>query len=121
MTYENNKDFLDWLYNRYVEAYKKNQLSRTTAFFDVLNRYMMTVLSQRKFSKEKRHAKELLQTIQKSLQQGRTHQLLFTGKEGREEFEKAIANYERSLRESDLTEEIIRELLIQKKMNNGNS
>lgn len=120
MAYENNHDFTDWLYNRYVVALRKNDYTRMIVFSDVLNQYVIKVLSQRKFSKQKRHAKELLKTIEKAHKNETIHKLLLTGDEGKQEFEKAMADYEAMLREMDFSEETITELVIEKRFNYGN-
>lgn len=120
MAYRNNNDFTDWLYNAYVVAIRRNDTKRALVFLDVLNQYVFRVLAKRKSGKRKRHAKELLKTVQKAAKNGTTHKLVLTGEEGLREFEAAMAKYEKALREMGLGEETITELVNEKKMEYGN-
>ncbi len=120
MAYENNNDFTDWIYNRYVEALRKEDYVRMLVFLDVLNQYIFKALAQRKFSKLRRHAKELVKDIDKAHRNGNPRKLLLTGDEGQKEFEKTIADYEQSLRDMNCSEEMITELVIEKRFNYGN-
>jgi len=119
MAYDNNNDFTDWLYNSYVRALRKEDYVRMLVFSDVLNQYISKALSQRKFSNLRRHAKELVKTIDKANRNGNPRKLLLTGEEGEQEFKKTIADYEQSLREMNLSEETITELIIEKRFNYG--
>lgn len=120
MAYENNNDFTDWLYNRYVEALRKNDTIRVLVFLDALNQYFIKALTQRRFSKQKRYTGNLLKSIEKAHKNGTANKLTLIGEEWQQEFQKAIADYEKSLREMDFDEETIRELIIEKKCNYGN-
>jgi ubiquinone biosynthesis protein Coq4 len=120
MAYENNNDFADWLYNRYVEALRKNDTIRALVFLDVMNQYFIKALTQRRFSKQKRYTGNLLKSIEKAHKNGTANKLTLLGEEWQREFEKAIADYERNLRAMDFNEEHIRELIIEKKYNYGN-
>jgi predicted amidophosphoribosyltransferase len=120
MTYENNNAFTDWLYNRYVESLRKKDIVKQFLFFDVINEFLKKALSQRKFSQQRRYANSLLRSIQKAHKNGTTEKLQLSGEEWQREFEKAIADYERNLRELDFDEEHIQELIIEKKCNYGN-
>ena len=119
MAYENHNEFTDWLYNRFVEAYRKNNSVKAFIFLDVLTEYIGKVLHARKFARQRRHAKELLKSLHTSFKDGSTAKLLLTGSEGKQEFEKAIADYERMLTQIGYGEETIKELIIEKKMNYG--
>lgn len=103
-----------------MEAWRKQDITKAFVFSDVLRAYIDKALSQRKFSKQKRHANELNKTIYKALQNSSTHKLLFTGQEGVDEFNAEIAKYEQRLREAGCSEEYIREMVIEKKFNYGN-
>lgn len=119
MAYQNNNDFTDWLYNRYIEAMRKNDTVRQFVFYDVLNQFICTALNQRRFSGLKRYANNLLKTIQKAHKNGTAHKLPLSGEEWKQEFHKAIADYEKSLHEMGFGEETIKELIIEKKYNYG--
>lgn len=120
MAYENNNEFTDWLYNRYVEAMRKGDLMKAFTFSETLREYIARALYQRKFSKQRQHAKELDKMINKALQNSTTHKLLLTGDEGQKEFENTIAEYEKKLREWNFSEEYIREMVIERRFNYGN-
>jgi hypothetical protein len=121
MAYENNNEFTDWLYNRYVEAMRKNDIMRQFVFYDVLNEYINKTLNQHKFRGLKRYANNLLKTIQKAHKNGTAKKLELSGDEWQLEFQKAMADYEKNLREMDFDENTIREMIIEKKMNYGNN
>lgn len=120
MAYENNNVFTDWLYNRYVESLRKKDIIKQFIFFDVINQFVNKALTQRRFSQQRRYANNLIKAIQKAHKNGTSHKLQLSGEEWQREFEKAIADYERNLRELDFDEEQIRELIIEKKCNYGN-
>lgn len=67
MAYENNHDFTDWLYNRFVESFKKGNVSQALIYSDTLGEYIRTALAQRKFSGWRRHANQLYKSIIKAL------------------------------------------------------
>lgn len=115
----NEKSFTDWLYNRYVEASRKNDSVQTSIYLDLLDRCVNT-MTQRKFSRLRRYARERIKTITVAMKNGKLNKLLFTGDEGQQEFETAMADYEKRLREMYFSEESIREMVIQKRMNYGN-
>ncbi|ALR29280.1 hypothetical protein ATE47_01470 [Chryseobacterium sp. IHB B 17019] len=120
MTYGNNNEFAEWLYNRYVEALRKSDAMRAMSFYDVLNQYILKALADRRLSKQKCYADKLLKTIQKAHKNGTANKLQLLGEEWQREFEKAMADYENMLREMDLGEETITALLIEKRYNYGN-
>lgn len=120
MAYENNNEFSEWLYNRYVETWRKGDITKAFVFSDILRVYIEIALKQRKFSKQKRRANELYKTIYKALQNKTTNKLLLTGQEGTLEFEKTIADYEAMLREMNCPEETMKDLIIEKRFNYGN-
>lgn len=120
MTYQNNNDFADWLYNRYVEALRKSDTLRAIVFYDVLNQYISKALTLRGLNAQKRYTRKLLKTIEKAHKNGTPHKLQLLGAEWQSEFQKAIADYEKNLREMGVDEETITELIIEKKCNYGN-
>jgi predicted transcriptional regulator len=120
MSYVVNNDFADWIYNRYVEFLRKKDLKSTMVFLDVLEKYISTGLTERKFSRQRRHANGLLKTIYKAMKTGKSDKLELTGKEWTQEFEKKIKEYEKSLIDMGFDEETIEQMVIEKKYNYGN-
>lgn len=117
----NHNDFADWLYNRYVESIRNEDFVSLTVFFDVLNKYKDTVLTLRGLSKQKRHADKLLKIIHKAHKHRTTKKIQLTGAEWKQEFERAITEYETMLTEMNLSKETIKEMVIEKRCNYGNS
>ncbi len=62
--------FADWLYNRFVENYKKQNIAEAFTFLDILSKYLMFAMEVRKLSDQRRHIKELYRDIQKALNGG---------------------------------------------------
>ncbi|AZA82462.1 hypothetical protein C1637_08305 [Chryseobacterium lactis] len=114
--------FADWLYNRFVENYKNQNIVQAFIFLDILSRYQMFAMEVRKLSDQRRHIKELYRDINKALKNGTAHKLFLTGEEGTAEFNKEMKAYEDFLRESGFSEESITEYVSERKMNYyGNS
>lgn len=120
MSYDTNNDFSNWIYNRYVESLRKKDLRATMIFLDVLEKFISSGLTDRKFSRHRRHANGLLKTIYKAIKTGKSDKLELTGKEWTQEFERKISEYEKQLIEMNLSEETIQQLVTEKKMNYGN-
>ncbi|WP_316795531.1 hypothetical protein [Pedobacter agri] len=120
MSYDTNNDFSNWIYNRYVESLRKKDLRTTIIFLDVLEKYISSGLTDRKFSIYRRHANGLLKTIYKAQKTGKSDKLQLTGKEWTEEFERKISDYKKQLTDMNLSEETIQQLVTEKKMNYGN-
>ncbi len=114
-----NYDFTDWLYNRYVEARRKNDFLKAFVFLDVLNQFVIWT-DQPKYRQQKRYAKELIKAIGKAVKNSTAHRLLLRGEEGQREFEQKMAAYEKELNEIGYDQETIRELVIDKRWNYGN-
>ncbi len=119
MAFENSNEFTDWLYNRFVEASRKDNIVKAFIFLDVLRVYTEMVLHARKYSRQRRHAKGLLKSIEVSFKDKTTAKLLLTGIEGKQEFEKAMADYERMLIDLGYSRELIDDRLIDKRFNYG--
>lgn len=109
--------FADWLYNRFVENYKKQNIVEAFIFLDVLSRYQMFAMEVRKLSDQRRHIKELYRDIQKALKDGTAHKLFLTGEEGEAEFKRDMKAYEDFLRQEGFSEEKITEYVSDRKMN----
>jgi vancomycin permeability regulator SanA len=119
METNNEKAFTDWLYNRYVEAVRKNDYRQMSIYLDLLNR-CVSMMTQRKFSRLRRLARERIKAITIAYKSGKLKKLLLAGEEGVTEFETAMADYEKKLRKMYFPEERIKEMLIEKRMNYGN-
>ncbi|RQO35387.1 hypothetical protein DBR39_18900 [Chryseobacterium sp. KBW03] len=114
--------FADWLYNRFVENYKNQNIAEAFTFLDILSRYQMFAMEVRKLSDQRRHIKELYRDIQKALKNGTAHKLFLTGEEGAAEFKREMKAYENYLREQGFSESYITECVSDKAMNYyGNS
>ncbi|AZA99146.1 hypothetical protein EG359_05805 [Chryseobacterium joostei] len=109
--------FADWLYNRFVENYKNQNVVEAFIFLDILSRYQLFAQEIRKLSDQRRHIKELHRTITKALKEGTAHRLRLAGEEGTAEFNKVMAEYEAQLREIGLSESYITDRVSDKKMN----
>lgn len=114
--------FSDWLYNRFVEHYKKSDISKALIYLEVLGQYQLFAQDIRKLSDQRRHIKELHRNIHQALKKGTADKLLLTGEEGTAEFTREMKAYEDFLREQRVSEESIAEYVIDRKMNYyGNS
>ncbi len=114
--------FSDWLYNRFVEHYKKSDISKALIYLEVLGQYQLFAQDIRKLSDQRRHIKELHRNIHQALKKGTADKLLLTGEEGTAEFTREMKAYEDFLREQGVSEESIAEYVIDRKMNYyGNS
>lgn len=114
--------FADWLYNRFVENYKKSNISEAFIYLEILSQYQLFAKDIRKLSEQRRHIKELYNTITKALKEKRANQLFLTGEEGTEVFNMEMKAYETRLREQGFSEEYITESVSDRKMNYyGNS
>ncbi|WP_027374868.1 hypothetical protein [Chryseobacterium sp. UNC8MFCol] len=114
--------FADWLYNRFVENYKNQNITEAFTFLDILSRYQMFAMEVRKLSDQRRHIKELYRDIQKALKNGTAHKLFLTGEEGAAQFKREMKAYENYLREQGFSESYITECVSDKAMNYyGNS
>lgn len=109
--------FADWLYNRFVEKYKNQNVVEAFIFLDILSRYQLFAQEIRKLSDQRRHIKELHRTITKALKEGTAHRLHLAGEEGTAEFNRVMAEYEAQLREIGLSESYITDRVSDKKMN----
>ncbi len=109
--------FADWLYNRFVENYKNQNVVEAFIFLDILSRYQLFAQEIRKLSDQRRHIKELHRTVTKALKEGTAHRLHLSGEEGTAEFNKVMAEYEAQLREIGLSESYITDRVSDKKMN----
>jgi len=115
---ENEKGYTDWLYNRYVDAVRINDHVKAGVYLDLLER-CLNMFTTRKFSRLRRYARERLKVITNAQRKSALSKLLLTGEEGTREFEKNMYDYEQGLREMLFSEETIRELVIEKKINYG--
>lgn len=114
--------FSDWLYNRFVENFKKSNISQAFIYLEILSQYQMFAKDNRKLSDQRRHIKELYNTITKALKEKRAHKLFLTGEEGTETFNREMKTYEIQLRESGFSEDYITQSVSDRKMNYyGNS
>lgn len=114
--------FSDWLYNRFVENFKKSNISQALIYLEILSQYQMFAKDNRKLSDQRRHIKELYNTITKALKEKRAHKLFLTGEEGTETFNREMKTYEIQLRESGFSEDYITQSVSDRKMNYyGNS
>lgn len=114
--------FADWIYNRFVENYRKADINEAFIYLEVLRQYAQFAQEVRKLSDQRRHIKELHRDIQKSLKNGTAHKLFLTGEEGTAEFNSEMKAYEDFLRESGFSEESITQYVSDRKMNYyGNS
>ncbi|REC62269.1 hypothetical protein DRF65_11185 [Chryseobacterium pennae] len=111
--------FADWLYNRFVEHYRKSEIAEAFMYLDVLTQYKNFTLEIRKLSDQRRHIKELHSKITKALKAGTAQKLLLAGDEGIAEFNREMKEFEDHLRKIGLSEEYITERVIDKKMNYG--
>lgn len=111
--------FADWLYNRFVENYKNQNVVEAFIFLDILSRYQLFAQEISKLSDQRRHIKELHRTITKALKEGTAHRLLLAGEEGTAEFNREMKEFEDYLRKIGLSEEYITEAVSDKKMNYG--
>lgn len=84
--------FADWLYNRFVEKYKNQNVVEAFIFLDILSRYQLFAQEIRKLSDQRRHIKELHRTITKALKEGTAHRLHLAGEEGTAEFNRAMSH-----------------------------
>ncbi|WP_156173187.1 hypothetical protein [Chryseobacterium gallinarum] len=109
--------FADWVYNRFVENYKNQNIVEAFIFLDVLSRYQMFAMEVRKLSDQRRHIKELYRDIHKALKDGTAHKLFLTGEEGTAEFNREMKAYEDFLRQEGFSEEKITEFVSNRKMN----
>ncbi|WON94327.1 hypothetical protein [Sphingobacterium sp. UGAL515B_05] len=114
--------FADYLYNRFVENYKNQNVVEAFIFLDILSRYQMFAMEFRKLSDQRRHIKELYRDINKALKNGTAHKLFLTGEEGTAEFNREMKAYGDSLREQGFSESYITQCVSDKAMNYyGNS
>lgn len=114
--------FADYLYNRFVENYKNQNVVEAFIFLDILSRYQMFAMEVRKLSDQRRHIKELYRDINKALKNGTAHKLFLTGEEGTAEFNREMKAYGDSLREQGFSESYITQCISDKAMNYyGNS
>ncbi|WP_312336243.1 hypothetical protein [Sphingobacterium sp.] len=114
--------FADYLYNRFVENYKNQNVVEAFIFLDILSRYQMFAMEVRKLSDQRRHIKELYRDINKALKNGTAHKLFLTGEEGTAEFNREMKAYGDSLREQGFSESYITQCVSDKAMNYyGNS
>ncbi len=114
--------FADWLYNRFVENYKNQNVVEAFIFLDILSRYQMFAMEVRKLSDQRRHIKELYRDINKALKNGTAHKLFLTGEEGTAEFNREMKAYGDYLREQGFSESYITQCVSDKAMNYyGNS
>lgn len=114
--------FSDWLYNRFVENFKKSNISQALIYLEILSQYQIFAKENRKLSDQRRHIKELYSTIKKALKEKRAHKLFLTGEEGTETFNREMKDYETQLRQSGFSEDYITQSVSDRKMNYyGNS
>lgn len=121
MDTQTKNNFADWLYNRFVENFKKKDFVEAFIFLDVLSHYQSFAMEMRKLSDQRRHIKELYNSIIKALKEKRADQLSLTGNEAVQQWNAEIQAYENRLREMGLSEEYILQKVSDKKMyDNGN-
>lgn len=114
--------FADWLYNRFVENFKNQNVVEAFIYLDILSRYQSFAMEVRKLSDQRRHIKELYRDINKALKNGTAHKLFLTGEEGTEEFNREMKAYGDYLREQGFSESYITQCVSDKAMNYyGNS
>ncbi len=115
---ENEKGYTDWLYNRYVDAVRMNDHMRATIYLDLLEK-CIGMFNSRKFSRLRRLARELLKEIYRAQRSGTLAKLLLRGEEGAREFERKMFDYEQQLRDLHFSEDKIKEMVIDKRINYG--
>lgn len=108
--------FADWLYNRFVENYKEQNIVEAFIYLDVLTHYQSFAKEVRKLSDQRRHIKELYTDIMKALKEGKAHRLFFTGEEGARKFHEEMNAYADQLREQGFSEEYITQVVSDRKM-----
>lgn len=96
MAFEKHEEFTDWLYNRFVEASRKEHSTKALVFLDVLREYNEQILQGRKYSRQRRHATKLIKAISTCIEGNTVAELLPTGRDGQQELDKAIKYYEQS-------------------------
>ncbi|REC61796.1 hypothetical protein DRF65_13740 [Chryseobacterium pennae] len=99
--------FTDWLYNRFVENFKKKKIIEAFIFMDVLSNYQLFVQENKKLSDQRRHTRELYARIIKALKDHTADRLLLTGDERLQEIERELQTYEDDLRKIGCSEEYI--------------
>ena len=107
------KEFIDFIYNRYVDAVRRHD-SSDLQYWKILDN-CMSMLSMRKYAALRRHARERLKDIKRAIQSEPPIKLRKVGQEGEIEFRKEIEDYEKRLREFNFSEDFIRERIIQKR------
>lgn len=112
--------FSDWLYNRFVEAVRKDEISKSFIYQDILQQTENLLPNGRKYSALKRRSKAHLKDISKAFKNGSLKKLHYTGAEFVADFNRAIEEYEKELRNTDFDEDTINYLLSIKKETYGN-
>jgi len=107
MAYETMRDFTDWCYNGYVDANKANRFQAADTLRDVLKQHLTYNLKAGKFVDQRRHARNLLEKIDKAAKTGNTSRLPYTGERYKIQKEADLKQSERILRECGLPEEHI--------------
>jgi len=120
MAYETLNDFTDWCYNRFVECNRKSKFSEAGIYHDMLKKHFEWNLKGRRLVTQRLRAKNRLLDIWEATKSGKLDKLTYSGAEGRKEFNDVMAAYEKELQAFGFPEEIITELIIQKKENYGN-
>ncbi|SOD17769.1 hypothetical protein [Pedobacter xixiisoli] len=113
------REFTEYLYNRYVDAVRNDKYTAEQIYDDLLRRCVYN-LPSRKYSRIRRYARELVKKITLAKKNGISGKLLFVGEEGKREFEEVIEQYRQSLIEQGLPEETIDRWVIDKKKYYGN-
>ncbi len=116
----NETTLVDWIYNRFVEAVRKNDFIQSSIYQDILNKTINLLPSGRKYSAIKRRAKEHQKEITIAYKSGKPQKLQYTGTEFVADFNRVIAEYEIELRNMDFDEDTIQYLLSEKKLSYGN-
>jgi len=109
--------FADWLYNRFVEQFKKSNITEAFIYLGVLSQYQFFAQEVPKLSDQRRHIKELYKKITKALKDKNADQLSLTGEEAIEAFNMEIQAYEARMRAIGLSEEYIKLKVDDKKLN----
>lgn len=119
MAYETIKDFTEWCYNGYIDANKANRFQAADTLRDVLKQHLTLNLKAGKFVDQRRHARNLLEKIDKAAKTGNTSRLAYTGEKYNLQKETDINQSERILRECGVPEENITFLINLKRQNYG--
>lgn len=120
MANENERDYFEWLYNRYVEAFRKKEYQHTTIYYDALERFVWMMPKTGKYSGQHRYAKQFLKIITDANRNGTVGKLQLSGQEFTREYERVISEYRKTLTDEGWGEETVNYLVSIKQESYGN-